>query len=415
MKPAGWPQHMREKPLASGAIGYFWAPPTRDVTAGFSIRSEALGPDYAAACERAALLNKHLTDWRSGRQGSIKSSDMPPDVGSLRWCVEVYKRGPAWARVSKRSRPEYERSFRMVLEHKTKAGGDVGAASVKSVSALAVDKLYVRLQQGTKVGRRLRTANLCMTRMARAWDFTQARYPNLFAAPLINPFRSVELQYTHGTTPPASRAEAFALHQALLIEEPHLAAVPLICFEWHQRPENVLAGHFSWTDYRQLEHPNSVRIEHHKTGEQVWLPLSDREGALFPELTGYLDSLERLGIPVVLMQPKRGTSTARPYLLRTARNRVRKAARRAGLPDWLSLAACRHGGLTELGDAELTEQGVMALSGHKSPTAARLYIKRTDAQRVSAARKRRAWVEAAPKTEQEAAKSRNATPAGMSE
>ena len=158
-------------------------------------------------------------DWRSGRQGTLKSSDMPPDVGSLRWCVEVYKRGPAWARVSKRSRPEYERSFRMVLEHKTKAGGDVGAASVKSVSALAVDKLYVRLQQGTKVNKRLRTANLCMTRMARAWDFTQARYPNLFAVPLINPFRSVELQYSHGTTPPASRAEAFALHQALLAIE----------------------------------------------------------------------------------------------------------------------------------------------------------------------------------------------------
>jgi hypothetical protein len=29
------------------------------------------------------------------------------------------------------------------------------------------------------------------------------------------------------------------------------------------------------------------------------------------------------------------------------------------LPDDLTLAACRHGGITELGDAELTEQGVM--------------------------------------------------------
>ena len=44
---------------------------------------------------------------------------------------------------------------------------------------------------------------------------------------------------------------------------------------------------------------------------------------------------------------------------------------------YLTLAACRHGGLTELGDAELTEQGVMALSGHRTPEAARLYVKRT--------------------------------------
>jgi hypothetical protein len=31
------------------------------------------------------------------------------------------------------------------------------------------------------------------------------------------------------------------------------------------------------------------------------------------------------------------------------------------------------------------EQGVMALSGHKTPQAARLYVKRTDQQRVSGA------------------------------
>jgi hypothetical protein len=42
----------------------------------------------------------------------------------------------------------------------------------------------------------------------------------------------------------------------------------------------------------------------------------------------------------------------------------------AGLPLALTLAACRHGGLTELGDADLSEQGVMALSGHKTPQVA---------------------------------------------
>jgi hypothetical protein len=60
----------------------------------------------------------------------------------------------------------------------------------------------------------------------------------------------------------------------------------------------------------------------------------------------------------------------------------------------LTLAACRHGGLTELGDAGLTEQGGMALSGHRTPEALRIYEKRTDVQRAIGARKRRAWVEA---------------------
>jgi hypothetical protein len=126
-----------------------------------------------------------------------------------------------------------------------------------------------------------------------------------------------------------------------------------------------------------VERPNAVRIMHHKTGELVWLPLVDQRGPLFPELTTYLDGLERLGVPMVLLRPQRKGGPARPFLLRTARNRVRAAARKAGLPDALTLAACRHGGLTELGDAELTEQGVMALSGHRTPEAARLHVRVT--------------------------------------
>jgi hypothetical protein len=45
--------------------------------------------------------------------------------------------------------------------------------------------------------------------------------------------------------------------------------VPLVCFEWHQRPENVVAGRLTWGDYKRSDRPNWVRIEHHKTGEQV--------------------------------------------------------------------------------------------------------------------------------------------------
>jgi hypothetical protein len=72
---------------------------------------------------------------------------------------------------------------------------------------------------------------------------------------------------------------------------------------------------------------------------------------------------------------------------------VRAAARTARLPDDLTLAACRHGGITEFGDAELTEQGVMAMPGHKTPDAAHLDLKRTEKQRAIGARRRCAFVE----------------------
>ena len=55
----------------------------------------------------------------------------------------------------------------------------------------------------------------------------------------------------------------------------------------------------------------------------------------------------------------------------------------------VTMDACRHGGMTELGDAEATEQEIMSASGHRSPEAARVYVKRTEKQRISAVRKRR--------------------------
>lgn len=200
------------------------------------------------------------------------------------------------------------------------------------MSARAADKLYLALQRSRRVERRLRQANICMIRMARAWDAVQRLYPKI--VPQQNPFRGIELDHGKGTTRPATRDEAYALHDALVTAGGrHLAAVPLICFEWHQRPENVLAGHLSWTDYRPAERPNSVRILHHKTGELCLLPLSDMDGPLFPELTPYLDSLDRIGVPVVLLKPlRKKLSPARPFKLRDARARVWCAAKKAGLP-----------------------------------------------------------------------------------
>ncbi len=49
----------------------------------------------------------------------------------------------------------------------------------------------------------------------------------------------------------------------------------VICFEWLQRPENVLAGILRWPDYRSKEWPSAIKILHHKTGAVVWHPLEE--------------------------------------------------------------------------------------------------------------------------------------------
>jgi hypothetical protein len=55
-----------------------------------------------------------------------------------------------------------------------------------------------------------------------------------------------------------------------------------------------------------------------------------------------------------------------------------------------TLDACRHGGMTELEEAELTEGQGRALSGHKSAQAYRGYAKETMQRALAATRKRHA-------------------------
>jgi hypothetical protein len=70
---------------------------------------------------------------------------------------------------------------------------------------------------------------------------------------------------------------------------------------------------------------------------------------------------------------------------------VRRVADAAELPKTFTLDACRHGGMTELEEAELTDGQGRALSAHKSK-AYEGYAKRTEKRVLSATERRHAHV-----------------------
>jgi hypothetical protein len=403
MKPANWPRYMIEKRLRSGAVAYYWNPPVRDLEGGFTLDREPLGQDLSAACERADVLNEHLLSWRAARN-TYTTLDLQPGYGTLDWLVARYYRSRAFEKLTARSQPNYRHTFKIIVDIELKDGRRAGTLRLAQVTAAFVDKVYAKvLQRGP------RQAALCIALMRRAWKVVQRLHPKV--VPASNPWVGViQAKSAAEEIVPASREDAYALSKAIADSgHPHLAAVPIICFEWLQRPENVLAGHLSWGDVRPADRPHHVRIDHHKTGKKVLQPLEDAQGRLFPELEDYLAKLPRLGLAVVLTPGRRGEP--RPYSFSYAKRIAREARRKAGLPEYLTMTACRHGGMTELGDAALTEAQTMALSGHKTPDAARLYVKRTDAQRVTAARRRRGWVE----SERSGDKSQNGGDVAVSE
>ena len=161
-------------------------------------------------------------------------------------------------------------------------------------------------------------------------------------------------------------------------------------------------GRITWTDYRPLDRPNKgARLPpqdaHRESGRRSTSDVANVR-RLYPELERALAALPRFGVPIMMFEPKRGPRsngrpTGRLYSEPYAQHLVQKLRKAAGLPERFTLEACRHGGMTELGDAELTEQEIMTLSTHATPAAARIYVKRTELQEQAAAAKRRDFVE----------------------
>jgi hypothetical protein len=170
----------------------------------------------------------------------------------------------------------------------------------------------------------------------------------------------------------------------------------VICFEWLQRPENVLAGVLRWPDCRSKEWPNAIKILHHKTGATVWHPLEDTvDGAavqFYPEAEAILAKLPRRGVPMILREVKTRNGVAfKPYSYSGFEKILQQLGKKIEeLPSYFTLDACRHGGMTELEEAALTEGQGRALSGHKTAQAYRGYAKDTFDRALSTTRKRHA-------------------------
>ena len=72
-----------------------------------------------------------------------------------------------------------------------------------------------------------------------------------------------------------------------------------------------------------------------------------------------------------------------------------------GVSQLFTLDACRHGGMTELEEAELTDGQGRALSGHKTAQAYRGYAKETMKRALAATRKRHAHLLAQKQLEEQ--------------
>jgi hypothetical protein len=110
---------------------------------------------------------------------------------------------------------------------------------------------------------------------------------------------------------------------------------------------------------------------HHKTGATVWHPLEKAIGGVtvqfYPEAETVLAKLPRIGVPMILREVKSANGIAfKPYSYSGFEKIVQQLREDLGLTPYFTLDACRHGGMTELEEAALTEGQGRALSAQNS-------------------------------------------------
>ena len=395
------PRHVQRKPLKGGGWGYFFNISTKARKAGCPMHNEALGTDYAAAVARAeTVLLPAFDAWRTGGASEAPTLGVAA-VGTLDWMFAEYRTDRRYTKLDGKTKRNHENGFKLVGGHALKDSRRLGQVRVTTITTAVTDALYEKLlivtdKEGNVIGERRTTVNHAMKTCRRAWNVVARRHPGKL--PTVNPFATMGLRSSDRETPTATFAELQAFRaKAVEMGLPSLATAALIGWEWLQREVDIFAT-FSVLHYRPKEHQHMVRVVDEKTKNESWIPLVDDNGvALYPELMAELDAIKRERIGGLMLcrdWGERGPwptwpKPDQPDFTHLSR-KVKEVIRAAGLRDELSFTSFRHGGLTETGDAELTDREILAQSRHTTVKVLPKYVKRTTAQIVTGTRKRRA-------------------------
>jgi hypothetical protein len=122
----------------------------------------------------------------------------------------------------------------------------------RKTSKAAADKIYELVVSGPR-GLRPRQGEKLLGLCARVHRL----YLDAFNSDVPNPWRGVtKNRRTKAIKPAVTRYDVYVFaNTAIAAGYSEAGAAAVICFEWLQRPENVLAGFIRWTDYLAARPP----------------------------------------------------------------------------------------------------------------------------------------------------------------
>jgi hypothetical protein len=416
-------RHMQAKwSVARGRWGfYFNVRKEESKLPGCPVRSQELGDDLEEAQRKVdKVLQPQLVAWRAGRDAA---EPIAPEYGTLDWLKAAFyktrfflgeegERGAAPTDPATGQRillPKHvNRQWHIdeFADFKFIDSRRLGAIKLLDFTAKLREALLPALlhvvetdkKTGEQILRQRRTTRNKMFRYVRAmWNHMQPLHEELF--PKTSPFMNMRLKDEYGDFPAATHEELESFVDAAdQLGHPSVGNAALVGWEWAQRKKAILTS-LDASDYRPANARHFAFIEHGKTDEFVWVALRhhDDNARLFPELEARLDraKMNRSSGPLIFRDHVwRETGKIEPWVSERGSETgfdkvVAKIMKEAKLRPELSFGSFRQGGLTEMGEAELTEAEIMHLSRHKNAFVLRRYLKRTAKVISNGQRKRR--------------------------
>lgn len=398
------PPYVNVRLLSSGVRAYYFNPPwwAREMEC-CPVDHEALGTDKVAAYKR--VINVLLPTFRSWHRGDDELGGVGPKVGTFEWLIlDVYAKHRDFITLKDSTRDGHMRRLRTICDLRMADDSRLGDWPIKEFETEVADKIYelllarhpvqiVEKPNGKKevIQPGLTDANHIMKLCHTAW--ASAARSKSTVVPADNPFKT-KLRWKHKPTYKATWDELCTfVEMADKMGHFDIATAAIVVWELHQRPTSVF-GELLISHYRPEEHPNSIRIYHAKTEGEMWFSLFDSatRGAslqyeeLAPRLEELAQRAEQQGREDGLMLA-RYDAKARKYRgwlgkgdsLSAVNGVVRAIVKVAGLNKKVTLEAFRHGGITGMADADMTDAQMRIFTRHpgrRLPT----YIGPTQAQ-----------------------------------
>lgn len=396
------PRYVSKKPLADGSIAFYWTSPPwarpKKVDGKLisqmrhgkpcPVTDEALGNDMNEAIRLGNIMNDCLDGWRRGTEGTR----LVP--GTVAWVFDWYRNQDRYLTNKAKTRGDYKRLMDMLVDEPMKIG-TFGQRRAGAVNASAADTIYMRWQKN----RGLRQASYAMQVCRLVWTWA-VRHQDVTGVTL-NPFKEMGIKTSAAVGNRPTTRDEYNIYRetAHRLGEHEMAAGAALCFELCQRvwdvfgfvdEDGVKRRGFVWPDYAPGK---QIVLTQSKTNKRIPLPLSatieGEQVALFPTLDDELALLPQLAVQMVINR-----KTGLPLTYEQVKYRHRKICKEAGLPADMTFTGFRHGGITELGDADVAD--VRSISGHSTLSTTAIYNHLSQAKAQGAALKRLEYLAAIP-------------------